>query len=328
MKKYSRSLISKLSIGCSVLAIAVYLFWGRNPAAPVSQPIDETPYDHYQIVLLDENDMFVPFTVRVKKGDLTQTWNQLLELMKTTQQATSLFRGFLDSDLALHKAKLNQDTLDLDFNSSFLNYEKQHELKILEAMVFIAHQFGGTKVNLLVDHFQLQYMPMKNTVVAQPLTRKIGINNFMNEADHIQRSSPITIFYEKKIHGQRYLVPQTKRINHSKITMDLLLEELLDRVFVSSLLEQPLHSKDVSFAKPPLIEQDRLTLYFEESILEEERTINDLYIQLLLLSIKANSSIKKVKIMVGDDTVGLGGMNEEFIDVGSILYNYLSTTSN
>lgn len=324
MKKLSRTLLSRLSVALALIAVGVYI-WQAPLDKTVSVAVDHTKYDHYQVVLLDKDMMLVPFTVQVRQ-DLTmlEQLNMLLGLMKTNQTAAPAFRGFLDSDVVVNKATIKNRTMALDFNSAFLKYQKEHELKILEALLFVAMQFEHVdQLSLLVDHFPLQYMPMKNTVVNQPITRKLGINNFINQADSLNNSTGIVVFYAKTIDGKQYLVPQTKRINHQKVTMEVLLQEIVDRVFVSSLVDQPLHSERIVFVKPPLVKGKELTVYFDTDILVEERTIDDVYVQLLLLSIRSNSAIERVKIMVGEDAVGLGGMNDDFIEVDSILYNYL-----
>ncbi|MFR5524773.1 MAG: GerMN domain-containing protein, partial [[Clostridium] innocuum] len=103
--------------------------------------------------------------------------------------------------------------VSLYFDDSLKNYDKENELRILEAITWGATQFHDIEqVKLYLNDKQLTSMPNAQTPIPEILNRSIGINHFETSTTTLHDSASLTVFYTKGT-GMNTWFPKVSRLH-------------------------------------------------------------------------------------------------------------------
>ena len=95
----------------------------------------------------------------------------------------------------LDSVEVSDGRATLCFNERFLSYDAQDELRLVEALVWGTTQFSGVEeVVFQLDGETLTSMPQAGTPLAQPLSRKIGINHFESSSATLHDSTSLLVY--------------------------------------------------------------------------------------------------------------------------------------
>ena len=103
------------------------------------------------------------------------------------------FRAVIPEDTQL-SLKIDEGVAIVDFSKEFKNYQKEDELKILQAITWTLTQFDSVeKVQLSMNGEELKEMPVNGTPISEGLSRTSGINIDTSDVADITNTKAITV---------------------------------------------------------------------------------------------------------------------------------------
>ena len=192
----------------------------------------------------------------------------------------------------------------IDFSREFLSYDAQsaaEEKKILDAITWSMTEFPTIEqVEIRVNGFPLEAMPVFETPVVGPLSRLDGINLEFANNINIGQTTPVTLFFNRTSLDFNYLVPVTRLIpktdNLAKATIEqLILGPKQGTNLTSSLLPT---TKLLSVK----VSDNMLVADFDDGILGFNNQISKELIDMLLWSLSENLHISAIQIKVKGET--------------------------
>ncbi|WP_302926722.1 GerMN domain-containing protein [Holdemania filiformis] len=308
------------------VALAAYLTTVLWPSR--SQPVQTVSGsggggDMVQVYLLDEDATLIPYTLGIEEGlDLNQRVAEVLRLMTIGNEPVQGVRGLLPNNAQLENCTLQGSQLSLYFPENFRNYDPKTEMRLLEGLTWAVTQFDEVnEVLLYLAGEPLTHMPQLSTPVPLPLNRQIGINNFENTVNRLHDSHSLTVFYMRQKNGSSVYVPKTLRISNQTSLQDKL-SSILSDISVFSQLKQPLAETQLTVLDCAL-DEGLLTINVSGEILDEEKKVNEELVTSLLLSIQSSLGVSQVQLQVDGVTVNLSGVNDDPIDLNSLILNQI-----
>lgn len=308
------------------VALAAYLTTVLWPSH--SQPVQTVSGssgggDMVQVYLLDEDATLIPYTLGIEEGlDLNQRVAEVLRLMTIGNEPVQGVRGLLPNNAQLENCTLQGSQLSLYFPENFRNYDPKTEMRLLEGLTWAVTQFDEvSEVLLYLAGEPLTHMPQLSTPVPLPLDRQIGINNFENTVNRLHDSHSLTVFYTRQKNGSSVYVPKTLRISNQTSLQDKL-SSILSDISVFSQLKQPLAETPLTVLDCAL-DEGLLTINVSGEILDEEKKVNEELVTSLLLSIQSSLGVSQVQLQVDGVTVNLSGVNDDPIDLNSLILNQI-----
>ena len=308
------------------VALAAYLTTVLWPSR--SQPVQTVSGsggggDMVQVYLLDEDATLIPYTLGIEEGlDLNQRVAEVLRLMTIGNEPVQGVRGLLPNNAQLENCTLQGSQLSLYFPENFRNYDPKTEMRLLEGLTWAVTQFDEvSEVLLYLAGEPLTHMPQLSTPVPLPLNRQIGINNFENTVNRLHDSHSWTVFYTRQKNGSSVYVPKTLRISNQTSLQDKL-SSILSDISVFSQLKQPLAETPLTVLDCAL-DEGLLTINVSGEILDEEKKVNEELVTSLLLSIQSSLGVSQVQLQVDGVTVNLSGVNDDPIDLNSLILNQI-----
>lgn len=308
------------------VALAAYLTTVLWPSR--SQPVQTVSGsggggDMVQVYLLDEDATLIPYTLGIEEGlDLNQRVAEVLRLMTIGNEPVQGVRGLLPNNAQLENCTLQGNQLSLYFPENFRNYDPKTEMRLLEGLTWAVTQFDEvSEVLLYLAGEPLTHMPQLSTPVPLPLNRQIGINNFENTVNRLHDSHSLTVFYTRQKNGSSVYVPKTLRISNQTSLQDKL-SSILSDISVFSQLKQPLAETPLTVLDCAL-DEGLLTINVSGEILDEEKKVNEELVTSLLLSIQSSLGVSQVQLQVDGVTVNLSGVNDDPIDLNSLILNQI-----
>ena len=279
--------------------------------------------DMVQVYLLDEDATLIPYTLGIEEGlDLNQRVAEVLRLMTIGNEPVQGVRGLLPNNAQLENCTLQGSQLSLYFPENFRNYDPKTEMRLLEGLTWAVTQFDEvSEVLLYLAGEPLTHMPQLSTPVPLPLNRQIGINNFENTVNRLHDSHSLTVFYTRQKNGSSVYVPKTLRISNQTSLQDKL-SSILSDISVFSQLKQPLAETPLKVLDCAL-DEGLLTINVSGEILDEEKKVNEELVTSLLLSIQSSLGVSQVQLQVDGVTVNLSGVNDDPIDLNSLILNQI-----
>lgn len=273
-----------------------------------------------QMYALDEQNTLIPLSIPCEEKDHMKKRLQQLVAKMSKKQGEGLLPVFA-KDTKLEDAVLVDQTLTLQFNEAFLNYEKEHELRVLEAIAWLGTQFEGVaQVQIAIGDDTLQTMP-NGTPIPAVLNRKIGINNFLTSTSALHDSDAMTVFYTKEVMDKTFYVPKTKRVSANLSDVDAYIDAILADVSVNSSLKQPLAQEKVKTTAASVMRENVLQVHLDNRILAEDQTAKKQAYETLILSLCMLDQVEQVQVLVDDVAVTLHGMNDRSCSAAELIYN-------
>lgn len=262
----------------------------------------EEPRVKTELYLIDKNGYVVPQTLELPKseGVAKQALEYLVKDGPVTDILPNGFRAVIPADTQL-SVKIDEGVAVVDFSKEFKNYQKEEELKILQAITWTLTQFDSVeKVQLRINGEDLKEMPVNGTPISEGLSRASGINLDTGDVVDITNTKAITVYYVGGDAGNYYYVPVTRRVsqtNEDNITAAI--NELVKGPDLSSRLLTEF-VPDVALLDKPTVVDGKATVNFNESILGsfKEKKISQSTLNALVLSLTEQEGIESVEVQV------------------------------
>ena len=88
-----------------------------------------------------------------------------------------MFKGIFATNSAILSSRIEDNTLILDFNAAFADYDPAIELKLIESMAYVFTQFEGIDfLRFTIESNEIDRMPKAQTTIIQPMSRDVGFN--------------------------------------------------------------------------------------------------------------------------------------------------------
>lgn len=259
-----------------------------------------------ELYLIDKNGYVVPQTLELPKseGVAKQALQYLVKDGPVSDILPNGFRAVIPADTQL-SVKIDEGVAVVDFSKEFKNYQKEDELKVLQAITWTLTQFDSVeKVQLRINGKDLKEMPVNGTPISEGLSRASGINVDTSDVVDITNTKAITVYFVGGEAGSYYYVPVTRRVsekNEDNITATV--TELVKGPSPSSNLLTEF-VPDIALLDKPTVDDGKATLNFNESILGsfKEKKVSQSILKALVLSLTEQQGIKSVEVQVNGST--------------------------
>ncbi|MBA9025790.1 GerMN domain-containing protein [Peribacillus huizhouensis] len=264
-----------------------------------------------ELYLIDKSGFVVPQTLELPSN--TAVAQQALEYLVANGPVSEMlpngFRAVIPADTHV-SVDIKEGVATADFSKEFATYQKEDELKILQAITYTLTQFDTVdKVVLKMNGTKLNEMPVNKTPISDGLNRSVGINFDLSDVMDVSNTMPLTVYYVGGDEGSYYYVPVTKRVKDTKTdTITAAVNELVKGPgLASSLLSG--FMDDVALIEEPKNEDGKVTLNFNENILGsfKEKKISKDVLDTLVLSLTEQKDIESVEVLVQ----GKGGLLDD-----------------
>lgn len=276
---------------------------------------------HMQIYLKDQDHTLVPLSIPVNEEMSEEDKLQLMVAYMSGKQEIEGFQPLFQKECTMNKVKIQNGIASLYFDESLKNYQKEDELRVLEALTWGATQFHDIEqVKLFMNDTQLRVMPNANTPIPDVLNRSIGINHFETSTTSLHDSSSLTVFYTKKIQGQEYMVPRSRRVHMESDELKSSVSSILQDVSASSELVQPLYADDIQIEDFQIFDGS-LVVNLNKNILANDRSVKQDVYNALVLSLATLPGIEKVELKVDGVVVSPKKQKAAMVSIYDLSYN-------
>ena len=262
IKRFSIRKILKMTLFIFIVFL-FYLF-------PSENNVEKTSYvskisNYHDIYLLDRNNYVSKTTISVKSIEREKLANDLLLSLiidsSNKNKIPNTFNQVIPKNTVIQSVKINNTHITVSFNDNIKNI-KQNKNKMIECIVYTLTGINNIKeVELLIDNKENDFF---DKII---YTRDIGINKKYDIVS-LNDITRVTLYYVSKIDEIEYYVPVTKIINSKDDKIKIIVEELASKSTYESNLMSYLNyeTKLMSYN----IEEDRINLYFNNSILSSK----------------------------------------------------------
>ncbi|NQX69604.1 GerMN domain-containing protein [Paenibacillus alba] len=302
-----------LTTGCSVL--------GTGKKSDIDAPpttgaeVDaKTTSAAVTIDMIDENSSQMTVYVKDAKGfvaPLSLGLPKSVSVAKTTLEymvdggpvaslLPSGFQALLPKGTKIVSLNITSDKRAIvDFSKEFLNYDKQDERKILEAITWNLTNFASVeKVQLRVEGKDLKEMPQGKTPLDMPLARSMGINIEKAEDAEFGQSTPVTLYFlNQNDQNYKYYVPVTRLVKRTDDVAKAVVDQLIKGPDQKKGLAAVLNTTtEVKSIKPTA--EGLITVDFSNKLLGADQKASADALQSVILSLTENTGYKQVQIKV------------------------------
>lgn len=320
MLKFKKQIV--FLFGC--IALITYLsvhFADMDTDTPVSVITAQNEGSHMQIYLKDNDNTLVPLSIPVDEETSEEEKMQLMFAYMSGKQKIPGFHALFTKECTLDQVKVADGIANLYFNESLKNYKDKDELRVLEAITWGITQFHDIEqVKLYMNEEPLTQMPLASTPIPEILNRSIGINHFETAAMELHDSTSLTVFATKKINGQEYLVPRSRRVMPQSDSLTSSVHEILSDISASSELIQPLYADNIQVTDFHM-QDGTLCVELNKNILDSDTSVKRNVYDTLVLSLAAIEGIEKVEVRVDGNVVTPQSQDERAVSKYELTYN-------
>lgn len=259
------------------------------------------------IYYFDENGDVVPLTMDIPKVE--GIGQQVLNYMTIDGPAEELlpagFRPVLPEGTKFTmNVKAEEKLAVVDFSKEFLSYNAKSEAeekKILDAITWSLTEFPTIdQVEIRVNGYVLETMPVWNTPIVGPLSRANGIN--LELANHLQlgNTDSVTLYFNRATQNFDYLVPVTRVIPKAENLAEATLEQLILGPRSGSQLTSPI-LPTTKVLKVEVSDQ-LLVADFDEELLGFNQQLSQEVIDMIVWSLSENIQTSTIQIKVKGET--------------------------
>lgn len=272
-----------------------------------SEMVALVQHNYLPIYLLDQDDLLIPLQVEIEGGLEINDQVSLILAYLSGKQVIDGFKPLFNNECIPNQINFNNGCVKIDFNQSFLKYDKKHELKVLQAIVYSICSLDNVKeVIFTYNQEVMNYMPLGHTKINYPLNKDIGINHFEVNT-RLHDSKMITIYYQKDDYYVLKTLRLKKDINDLKSYINILSKD----ISTTSLLKASLHDLKIKKVEGDL---QLCKLYVDKDILVNQNEVKEDLWMLLKLNLKAYG-VKKLSLYVDNKEVKNEGLNKLIYNV-------------
>ncbi|MGO4888620.1 GerMN domain-containing protein [Anaerobacillus sp. MEB173] len=256
-----------------------------------------------ELYLIDQNGLVAPQMISLPKteGPAKQSLEYLVQDGPVTELLPSGFQAVLPPGTEVLGVNMKEDGLIVaDFSEQFKDYRPEDEKKILQAVTWTLTQFDGVeKVEIWINGYQQETMPVNGTPISDGVSRADGINIESDRVVDLVNSKGVTLYFLAQNGDNTYYVPVTRRINGNEDEKVAVVKELLKGPSSHSNLLTDIRS-GVKLLDEPSYENGIVSLNFNENILNhlEGTAISEEVLNLIVLSLTEQEGVEKVAIHV------------------------------
>lgn len=279
---------------------------GAEAAADVDQltsvSVDEA-VEQMQVTLFFKDGMgfTAPLTLDIPKT--VSLARSSLEYMVDGGPAADMlpegFTALLPKGTLIKEINVRKDKLAIvDFSKEFTDYNVEDERKILEAITWTLTGFPTIdRVELRVEGKILKEMPLDETPLDEPLSRKMGINIEQFDNVDLSQSTPVTLYFLNQAADQfSYYVPVTRMIQRTDDIATAALQELIKGPLpLSKLVSVMLPDVEVLTVNKT---DEIITVNLSSAISGVDQKTPTEALDSIILSLTENTGIAKVQLMV------------------------------
>ncbi|MDQ0215424.1 germination protein M [Oikeobacillus pervagus] len=261
-----------------------------------------------ELYLIDKNGYVVSqtFPLPNTKSLAKQALEYLVADGPISNMLPNGFRAVLPAGTQVLSVDIKEGKAVVDFSPEFKEYQADDEERIIQSVTWTLTQFDSVdEVELRVNGERLKEMPVNGTTLdPKGLSRAVGINHNIQDVVDMSNTRAITVYYMAQKDDGYYYVPVTKRVsNLEKDNVTAIVNELAEGPGLKSNLVSEF-LPDVQLIDKPVIDDGKVTLNFNESILGsfEERVLSQNLLNTLVLSLTEQENIKSVAIQVNGKT--------------------------
>lgn len=314
----------QIAVLFGAIAMISYLSIRFFPSAPEQTTAVIASNDkgvHMQIYMMDNDHTLVPLSIQINEEMSEEDKLALMVSYMSGKQEIKGFHKLFQKECVLQNVKIKNGIASLYFDNSLKEYKKEDELRILEALTWGATQFHDVEqVKIYMNNVELRVMPNANTPIPEVLNRSIGINHFETSASALHDSTSITVFYTKKVDGQQYMVPKSKRVKGGGDTLKTSVQQILSDISASSNLTQPLYADNIEVQNFEIYDGS-IIVNLNKNILGSNRNVKQDVYDALVLSLASLPGISKVEVKVDGVSVTLPSQKDEMVSVYDLSYN-------
>lgn len=276
---------------------------------------------HMQVYLKDDNQTLLPLSLPIAEDMSEEEQIQLMFSYMSGKQKIKGFYALFTKECKVKDVQIQDGIAHIYFDDSLMNYKKDDELRILEAITWGATQFHDVEqVKLYQNDAPLALMPNANTPIPDILNRSIGINHFETSTMDLHASSTLNVFTTKSIRGKEYLVPRSRRVAIEGDTLTYSVNAILKDVSASSELTQPLYAQNIQI-KHYEVKEGVLSVELNKNILASDTSVKQNVYDTLVLSLSMLDGVERVEIQVDDAVVTPKDQNEQAVSKYELSYN-------
>lgn len=319
MLKFKKQIV--FLFGC--IALISYLSFHFAPVDDqrASVILTQDEGTHMQIYLKDKDQTLVPLSIPVNEETSEEEKLQLMFAYMSGKQQIKGFFPLFKKDCTLKHVEIEDGTAVLSFDDSLKSYKKEDELRVLEAITWGATQFHDIEqVKLLLNDQPLNEMPLAFTPIPEILNRSIGINHFETASSNLHNSTSLTVYATKKIEGQEYLVPKSRRVQMESDSLTSSVQSILSDISASSELMQPLYADNIHIEDYHM-KDGLLSVELNKNILDSDASVKQNVYDTLVLSLAAIEGIERVEVRVDGNIVTPKAQNEQAVSKYELNYN-------
>lgn len=186
-----------------------------------------------ELYVFDHEGRVVPITVTVPatEGVAKQSLEYLVADGPISQLLPDGKRAVLPAGTEMTVRIIEDEkTAVVDFSKEFENYQVEDERGILEAITWTLTQFDSIEnVNIMINGYMQDVMPVGGTPISQPMSRHDGINLEIAQGAQVGFSSAVTLYFKSEsLNGDySYYVPVTRIIPRESDLVQATIEQLI-----------------------------------------------------------------------------------------------------
>jgi germination protein M len=224
--------IGWISIIASVTLLSGCSLSGSNGSAPIDPPQDmpagaeaetvsavQNPFNA-TLFVRDADGFVAPISVKLPFETKDVAKRTLHHMVKGGPGESLLPEGFTailpeGTEVLSLDIDPTTKTATIDFNQAFTAYDEQDERQMLEAITWAMTSYPSVEyVQLWVEGKAIQEMPVAQTPLDNPLSRKFGINVERASGVDYSRATPVTLYFTNQTADNfTYYVPVTRLID-------------------------------------------------------------------------------------------------------------------
>lgn len=315
-KKTIVLLLAPLLVALMVVGIIFSVRFNKQSNEKAETFVENVDYTYNKVYLVDNDNVLVPLTIKYETFDsVGEELMYLVSCLKENSEITNNhFKGLLNENVSVTSMNLDEGSLNISFNESFSEYDKEKELRIVESLIWTFTDLDYVdNVTLSINENVLTNMPLKNTPLNEKMDKHFGVNNFVLTSSIFQTGEMVLSYYEKVIDEKYYYVPVTHYVsnNNDLSIYDLTVQTLFKDPGITSELEVCRVFKDTSMVTSSILTDNVLYLSLTEDILFDEVTVSlDVYNILKEVSVLFDD-VKDVSFLMDLQEVMVNGVEED-----------------
>ena len=320
MQRFKKQFAFLFGMIALVTYVSVRYFPSEQETTQVIQMEDTST--HMQVYLLDSDQTLVPISIPVDEEYSTEDKLHLMMGYLSGKQQIKGFYPLFTKETDFSQIEISGGKAVLHVDDQFTSYDSQLELRILESIIWGTTQFHDIEqVNLVNKQGVMTQMPNASTPIPEICNRSIGINHFETGTTSLHNSNEMVVYYAKKVEGNTYMIPKTKRYASTRTSIESRVNEIIEDIAVSSTLSSPFKKEQVSIQRMDF-QNGVIKVSLDEHILGADKSVKQDVYDSFMLSLLSLSDVKQAQILVDDVVVSISEHSEP-VALQDITYNVI-----